>query len=101
MTAPPPPENLIVPRGVEPGVTAAGSNMPRDVLKLIRALYGLLATHEALAAQDVRKANDIEREGRYGEAEVLRALARNHRIRVLEVRAHIGLFEMGFGPDGD
>jgi hypothetical protein len=75
--------------------------MPRGVPELIRALYRRIATHGALAAQDVRKANDIEREGRYGEAEVLCALARNHRIRVLEVNAQIGLFETGFGPDGD
>jgi hypothetical protein len=75
--------------------------MPHDLLEMMRALHGRIATHEALAAQDVRKADDIEREGRYGEAAVLRALARSHRIRVLEVRAHIGLIEMCFRPDSD
>jgi hypothetical protein len=52
-----------------------------------------------LAVQDIRKAHEVERAGRYGEAEALRAFARSHRIRVLEVRSHIGLLEMGFGPE--
>ncbi|MGX9984590.1 hypothetical protein [Methylobacterium fujisawaense] len=75
--------------------------MPRDVLELVRALYSQIGTHEALAAQGVGKAETFERDGRYGEAELLRILARDHRIRVLEVRAHIGLLEMGFDRDGD
>ena len=62
--------------------------MPRDVLELMRALYGRIASHEAQAAQAARKADAFEQDGRYGEAELLRILARDHRIRVLEVRAH-------------
>jgi hypothetical protein len=75
--------------------------MPRDVLELVRALYGQIATHEVLAVQGTRKAEAFERDGRCGEAEFLRVLVRSNRIRAMEVRAHIGLLEMGFGPDGD
>ena len=82
-------------------MTAAGSKIPRDVLELIRVLYGRIATHEALAAQDVCKAYGADQDGHHDEAEALRTLARNHRIRALEVGAHIRLLEMGFGPDGD
>ncbi|MHB2209727.1 hypothetical protein [Methylobacterium sp. CM6257] len=73
--------------------------MPRAVLELMRALYGRIASHEVLAAQTARKAEAFERDGRYGEAELLRILARDHRIRALKVRVHIGLLEMGFGPN--
>ncbi|MGH1572078.1 hypothetical protein ACRAWG_39025 (plasmid) [Methylobacterium sp. P31] len=74
--------------------------MPRDIPDLMRALYGRVTFHEALAAQGARKAEAFERDGRYGEAELLRILARDHRIRAMEVRAHIGLLEMWLGPDG-
>jgi hypothetical protein len=73
--------------------------MPREVLDLLQALYGRVATHEALAAQEFRKAYDVEQLGRYGEAEALRAFARSHRIRLLEVRARIGLIKMVFDPE--
>jgi hypothetical protein len=75
--------------------------MPLDVLELVRALYGRIATHDDLATQGARKAEAFERDGRYDEAELLRILARDHRIRAMEVRAHIGLIEMWLGPDGD
>jgi hypothetical protein len=96
-----PAANLIVRWCVVPVGSPTGSDMPRDVLDLMRALYGRIVSHEAQAAQAARKADAFERDGRYGEAELLRVLARNHRIRAMEVRAHIGLIEMGFGPDGD
>jgi hypothetical protein len=73
--------------------------MPRDDRELVRALYGRIATHEHLAAQSARKADAFERDGRYSEAEFLRSLARGHRIRAMEVRAHIGLLEMMLGRE--
>jgi hypothetical protein len=73
--------------------------MPRDVQELVRALYGRIATHEVMAAQGARKAEAFERDGRDSEAEFLRSLARGHRIRVMEVRAHIGLIEMMLGRE--
>lgn len=75
--------------------------MPRDIQELVRALYCRIATHEDLAARGARKAETFEQDGRYGEAELLRILARDHRIRAMEVRAHIGLIEMRLAPDGD
>lgn len=75
--------------------------MSQGALELIQVLNGRIATHEALADQDVRKAHEAERAGRYCEAEGLLALARSHRIRVLEVGACIRLLEMGLGPQRD
>ncbi|MGT2482338.1 hypothetical protein ACU4GR_33695 (plasmid) [Methylobacterium oryzae CBMB20] len=75
--------------------------MPRDIPDLMRALNGRIIAHEAMATQAARKADAFEQDGRYGEAELLRILARDHRIRAMEVRAHIGLLEMRLGPDGD
>jgi len=71
--------------------------MPRHILELMRDLHCRIGVHEALATQDARKAEALERSGRYGEAEALRTFARNHRIRALEAHAHIRLAEMGFG----
>lgn len=73
--------------------------MPPAVLKLMRDLFRHMAAHEAQAAQDARTAHDIEGQGRYGEAEILRFLARGHRIRILEVRSYIALLEAVFGPE--
>jgi hypothetical protein len=92
-----PAANLILRREVESVGAVTGFYMPRDVLELRRALYCRIATHEALADQGTRKAETFERDGRYCEAEHLRHLVRSHRIRVMEVRAHIGLLEAVFG----
>lgn len=74
-----------------------GSEMPPSALKLMRALFCHVAAHEAQAAQDARTAHDVEEEGRYGEAEILRFLARGHRIRILEAQSYIALLEAAFG----
>jgi hypothetical protein len=73
--------------------------MPPAVLNLMRDLFCHMAAHEAQAEQDARTAHEVGEEGRYGEAEILRFLARRHRIRILEVRSHIALLEAVFGPE--
>lgn len=75
--------------------------MPHAVLKLMRVLCRRIAAHEAQAALDARRAHDVEEEGRYGEAVVLRLVARGHRIRILELRSQIALLEAVFGPGRD
>jgi hypothetical protein len=61
-------------------VSLTGCEMPDAVLKLMRVLFHRIAAHEAQAAQDPRRAPDVGEEGQYGEAEVLRLIARGHWI---------------------
>jgi hypothetical protein len=75
--------------------------MPPTVLKLMRDLFCHMAAHEAQAAHDARMAHEVGEEGRFGEAEILRFLARGHRIRILELRSHIALLEAVFGLERD
>jgi hypothetical protein len=75
--------------------------MPPAVLKLTRDLFCHMAAHEAQAEHDARTAHQVGEEGRYGEAEILRFLARGHRIRILEIRSYIALLEAVFGLERD
>jgi hypothetical protein len=72
--------------------------MREQALTLIRALVGGVVSDEVIAAELSRIACEADRNGRHGEAEALRAVCRNHRIRILEARAHIAMLEAEFGP---
>jgi hypothetical protein len=72
--------------------------MREQALTLIRALVGGIVADEVTVAELARIAYAEDRNGRHGDAEALRAVCRNHRIRILEARAHIAMLEAEFGP---
>lgn len=75
--------------------------MMEEALDLMRALFQGIVTDETLADEIACIAEVVESSGHYGEAEALCVVSRNHRIRALEARAHIGLLEARFGSLND
>jgi hypothetical protein len=72
--------------------------MREEAQMLMRALFRGIVADETMAGEAVHIADEAEGRGQYGEAEALRAVSRNHRIRVLETRAHIAMLQAEFGP---
>ena len=61
----------------------------QQVLKLMQALVGHGMTYETSAAEIAGIADIFEQTGSFGEAEAMRVVARNYRIRVLELQGQI------------
>lgn len=72
-------------------------------LDLVRVLAGDIVSDEALAGEIAAIAYLAEREGRFGEAEATRAIARNHRIRALEAQGYLAALRATYGQalDGE
>ncbi len=72
--------------------------MCEEAFELMRVLFSGIVADEARAMEVARIADEADRRGRHGEAEALRVVARHHRIRSLEARAHIAMLDDAFGP---
>ncbi|MCJ2136837.1 hypothetical protein MKK69_22760 [Methylobacterium sp. J-026] len=72
---------------------ASASTVRTAALELMRRLTNEMLADEALASAVAQTAAEVERDGCFGEAEVLRVVAHNHRIRALDGQAQFaGLF---------
>jgi hypothetical protein len=75
--------------------------MREQALTVMRALVSGIVADQAIAAELACIAYRADRNGRHDEAEALRVVCRNHRIRILEARAHIAALEAEFGSLSD
>lgn len=72
---------------------ASASTVRAAARALMRQLTNEMLADEALASAIAQTADEVERDGCFGEAEVLRVVARNHRIRALQGQAQFaGLY---------
>jgi hypothetical protein len=60
-----------------------------QVMRLMQALVRDGTTYDTSAGETARMADIFERNGCFGEAEAMRVVARNYRIRVLDVQGQI------------
>jgi hypothetical protein len=65
------------------------STVRKEAIRLMQALAREGTTYETSAGEISKVADSIEQNGGFGEAEAMRVLARNYRIRVLEVQGQI------------
>ena len=65
------------------------STVRKEAIKLMQALVREGTTYETSAGEISKVADSFEQNGSFGEAEAMRVLARNYRIRVLEVQGQI------------
>jgi hypothetical protein len=64
-----------------------------QVLKLMQALVSHGITYETSAGEIASIADIFEESGSFGEAEAMRVVARNYRIRVLELQGQIAALQ--------
>ena len=74
------------------------SSAHREAVELMRVLARGLVIDEALAGEIAEIARTAERECLVDEAEALRAIARNHRIRALEAQGYLAALREIYGP---
>lgn len=70
-------------------LTAQHSRVRETLVRLMQVLVREGTTYEKSAVDITRIADIFDQNGSFGEAEAMRALARNYRIRVLEVQGQI------------
>lgn len=68
--------------------------MGADLPGLISRLARSARTHGLLASEAASIAHELDRRRCRGEAAIIRATARNHRIRQLEISANIAALQM-------
>lgn len=81
-------------------LTAQLLNVHEQVLKLMQVLVRDGTTYETSAAEIALAADIFEQNGSFGEAEAMRVVARNHRIRVLEAQAQIAALRCQYADLG-
>jgi hypothetical protein len=70
-------------------LTAQTLIVREQVMRLMQVLVSDGTSYERSAGEIARIADIFEQNGSFGEAEAMRVLARNYRIRVLEVQGQI------------
>ena len=73
--------------------------MREATLDLIRAIIVGIAADEALADEAARVARMCDDEGVSASANAMRAIARNHRIRVMEARGRLAVLTAPYTAD--